>query len=135
MAITKIVRVFTGNDQRSHFEDLIVPMSEFRLGSLLSMKSEMVPVKGIVFRENPLDGYALEFHTPPQRQLVITLTGAVEISVGDGSSRVFGPGDILFADDLTGEGHLSRELLGPRKSLILPMPDGFDVSPWRSVTQ
>ena len=130
MATTKVVRVYTGADQRSHFEDLAVPMSEFRLGSLFSLKSEMVPVKGVVFRENPLDG-SDEFHTPPQRQFVITLFGAVELKVGDGTSRVFGPGDILLAEDTTGEGHSARELLGPRRSLILPVPEDFDVSKWR----
>jgi hypothetical protein len=131
MATTKVVRVYTGQDQRSHFEDLTVPMGEFRMGSLFSLKSEMVPVKGVVFRENPLEG-SDEFHTPPQRQFVITLTGAVEIKVGDGSTRVFGSGDVLLAEDLTGEGHSSRELLGPRRSLILPVPEDFDVSRWRS---
>ena len=130
MATTRIVRVYTGADQRSHFEDLIVPMREFRLGSLFSLKSEMVPVEGMVFRENPLDG-SDEFHTPPRRQFVITLFGAVEIKVGDGTSRVFGPGDILLAEDTTGEGHSARELLGPRRSLILPVPVDFDAAKWR----
>ena len=130
MAVTKVVRVYTGEDQRSHFEDLTLPMSEFRLGSLFSLKSEMIPVKGLVFRENPLDG-SDEFHTPPQRQFVITLSGAVELKVGDGSTRAFGPGDVLLAEDITGEGHSARELIGPRRSLILPVPADFDISHWR----
>jgi hypothetical protein len=131
MPTTRIVRVYTGQDQRSHFEDLTVPMGEFRLGGLFSFKSELVPVRGVVFRENPLDG-SDEFHTPPQRQFVITLIGSVEIRVGDGSTRVFGPGDILLAEDLTGEGHSSRELIGPRRSLILPVPADFDIASWRT---
>jgi hypothetical protein len=130
MPTTRIVRVYTGQDQRSHFEDLAVPMGEFRLGGLFSFKSELVPVKGVVFRENPLDG-SDEFHTPPQRQFVITLVGCVELKVGDGSTRVFGPGDILLAEDVTGEGHSARELIGPRRSLILPVPADFDISQWR----
>jgi hypothetical protein len=133
MTTTKIVRVYTGDDQRSHFEDLCVPMSEFRLGSLFSLKSATIPVKGLVFRENPLDG-SDEFHTPPQRQFVITLSGSVELKVGDGATRTFGPGDVLLAEDLTGEGHSARELTGPRRSLILPVPPDFDVSGWRYST-
>jgi hypothetical protein len=131
MATTKVVRVYTGADQRSHFEDLTVPMGEFRMGGLFSLKSELIPVKGVVFRENPLEG-SDEFHTPPQRQFVITLSGAVEIKVGDGSTRAFGAGDVLLAEDLTGQGHSSRELIGPRRSLILPVPDDFDISRWRA---
>ena len=131
MATTKVVRVYTGDDLRSHFEDLTVPMGEFRLGSLFSLKSEMIPVKGLVFRENPLDG-SDEFHTPPQRQLVITLSGSVELRVGDGSTRTFGPGDVLLAEDIAGEGHSARELTGPRRSLILPVPQDFDINRWRA---
>ncbi|MBC7779783.1 MAG: hypothetical protein H7125_06695 [Proteobacteria bacterium] len=128
---TRIVRVYMGADQRSRFEDLRVPMGEFRLGTLFSYKSAMLPVKGVVFRENPLEGSA-DFHNPPQRQFVVTLSGAVELRVGDGSVRVFGPGDVLFAEDTHGEGHAARELLGPRRSLILPVPEDFDLAAWGS---
>lgn len=126
---TRIVRVFEGDDRRSHFQDLFLPMDEFRLGTLFSYKTSMIPLKGIVFRENPLDG-SPDFHNPPQRQFVITLSGAVEVKVGDGSTRAFGPGDALFAEDLDGEGHSARELIGPRRSLILPVPDDFDIMAW-----
>jgi hypothetical protein len=37
---------------------------------------------------------------------------------------------VLFAEDLTGEGHAKRELLGPRPSLIIPVPDDFDIQRW-----
>jgi hypothetical protein len=132
MVTTKVIRVYTGPDQRSHFEDIELPMGEFRLGSLFSMKSALIPVKGVVFRESPLES-SRDLHCPPQRQFVITLSGAVEIIVGDGSSRVLGPGGVLLAEDLTGEGHTARELLGPRRSLILPVPDDFRIDDWRNL--
>ena len=37
---------------------------------------------------------------------------------------------MLFAEDLTGEGHANRELPGPREGLILPVPDDFDIRRW-----
>ncbi|HWI12811.1 MAG TPA: hypothetical protein VNT02_01105 [Burkholderiales bacterium] len=126
MPTTKLVRVYTGDDGCSHFQDLELRMGEFRLGTLFSYKSGLVPVNGVVFRENPLDG-SDDFHNPPRRQFVITLTGAVELKVSDGSTRVFGPGDVLFAEDTRGAGHSARELLGPRRSLILPVGDEFDL--------
>lgn len=126
MPTTKVIRVYTGEDGCSHFEDLKLRMSEFRLGTLFSYKSDLVPVQGVVFRENPLDG-SDEFHNPPRRQFVITLVGAVELKVSDGTTRVFGPGDVLFAEDTKGAGHAARELIGPRRSLILPVPDDFDI--------
>lgn len=129
MPVTKIVRVFMGPDRRSHFEERLIPMGEFRLGTLFSYKTELVPVKGVVFRQNPLEG-SPDFHNPPQRQFVITLSGRVELEVGDGSKRQFGPGDVLLAEDTEGEGHAARELEGPRRSIILPVPPDFDISHW-----
>ena len=128
MSHKKISHIYTGADGRSHFEDLIVPMNELIAGERISLRSALVPTTGVSFRENPL-GRSEEFHCPKQRQFVITLFGAVEISCA-GGKRCFGPGDVLFAEDLTGEGHANRELLGPRQSLILPVPDDFDIRRW-----
>ena len=128
MSHKKISRIYTGEDGRSHFEDLIVPMNELIAGERISLRSALVPTTGVSFRENPL-GRSEEFHCPKQRQFVITLFGAVEITCS-GGKRVFGPGDVLFAEDLTGEGHANRELLGPRQSLILPVPKDFDIRHW-----
>ena len=128
MSHKNIVRIYTGADGRSHFEDLIVPMNKLLAGERVSLRSAMLPVTGVSFRENPL-GRSEEFHCPKQRQFVITLFGAVEISCGSGK-RCFGPGDVMFAEDLTGEGHANRELLGPRESLIIPVGDDFDIRQW-----
>jgi len=50
------------------------------------------------------------------------LEGSVEIEIGDGSKRLFHCGDILLAEDTTGQGHFSRAVEGmPRKSLFIPI--------------
>jgi uncharacterized cupin superfamily protein len=53
---------------------------------------------------------------------VVTLSGQVEIEAGDGAVRRFGPGDVLLAEDLTGQGHLTR-VVGdqPRTALLVPL--------------
>lgn len=122
----KVIRIYTGDDNESHFEDLDIPLREGPYGSI----SKLVPVKGVSFRETPL-GASLDFHNAPQRQFVITLTGAAEIEIGDGSKRVLDAGDILLADDVTGHGHITREVRGPRRSIFLPIPDDYDASVWR----
>jgi len=124
----KIVRVYTGSDNRSHFEDLQIPMKAIAQGERVSQRSALIPTAGMLFRENPL-GRSEEYHTPKQRQFVVTISGAVEITCA-GGSRVFGPGDVLFAEDLTGEGHSNRELHGPRRSMIIPVPADFDIHRW-----
>jgi hypothetical protein len=128
MWTVKVVRIYTGADNRSYFEDLQVPMEQVLHGSRVSERSALIPTAGMLFRENPL-GRSEQYHTPKQRQFVITIFGAVEITCA-GGARVFGPGDILFAEDLTGEGHSNRELHGPRRSLIVPVPEDFDIRRW-----
>jgi hypothetical protein len=128
MWTVKVVRIYTGADDRSYFEDLQVPMNEVMQGERTSARSALIPSIGMLFRENPL-GRSEQYHAPKQRQFVITIFGAVEITCA-GGQRVFGPGDVLFAEDLTGEGHSNRELHGPRRSLIVPVPEGFDIRRW-----
>ena len=122
----KVTRVFTGPDNESHFEDLDIPLIPGRYGSV----SALVPGTGVMFRETPV-GAALDFHTAPQRQFVITLAGLAEVECADGSKRRFGAGDILLADDTSGHGHITREIEGPRRSIFLPLADGFDPTPYR----
>lgn len=123
----KVVRVYTGPDQRSHFEDLEVPLTPGRHGGQVS---ELVAATGVIFRETPA-GVSLDFHNAPRRQFVVTLSGQVEIECGDGSKRRLGPGDILLADDATGQGHITREIEGPRRSLFIPLPGDLDPGQWR----
>ena len=122
----KAARIYTGADGRSHFEDLDIPLKPSSYGTL----SDFVPSSGVIFRETPVGG-ALDFHVAPRRQFVITLAGLVEVECGDGTKRRFGPGDIMLADDTTGQGHITREIQGPRRSLFIPLPDSFDTRAWK----
>lgn len=113
----KVTRVFTGNDGRSHFEEIDYELRDGDHGRL----SELVPATGVILRETSVD-YNLDFHTAPRRQFVVNLDAAVEIEVGDGSKRVIGPGEILLAEDTTGQGHISRSVDGKvRHSLFVTL--------------
>ena len=58
--------------------------------------------------------------------------GPVEIEIGDGTRRVFHPGEILLAEDTTGQGHISRAVNGqPRKSLFIPLIRNHEQMPDR----
>jgi hypothetical protein len=43
-----------------------------------------------------------------------------------------GPGDILLADDLTGQGHLSREVEGPRRQAYIYVDPELDLETLRA---
>ena len=113
-----IVRIYTGSDNQSHFEDVRIPLkSTGKVGFL----SELMTATGIVFRETGGD-YNYEFHTAPRRQYVVNLEGEVEIEVGDGTKRILRSGDVLLAEDTTGQGHISRAVARkPRKSLFITL--------------
>jgi hypothetical protein len=125
-AIMKVTRIYTGEDNRSHFEELDIPLGRAAYGS----ESALVPTLGVVFRENRV-GDSLDFHTAPRRQFVITIFGVGEIECGDGTRRRFRAGDIMLADDITGQGHISREIEGPRRVVFIRVPADLDVIPWR----
>lgn len=114
----KVTRVYTGSDGKSHFEDIEIPLKE---GGKAGFMSELMKATGVVFRET--DGnYNFDFHNAPRRQYVVNLEGEVEIEVGDGAKRLLRSGDILLAEDTTGQGHISRAVNGkPRKSLFITL--------------
>ena len=121
----RVVRVYTGDDGRSHFEDVDIPLSAG--GGSIGRLSGLIRGPGVVFREVGGD-YDLDFHNAPRRQFVVNLTGSVDIGVGDGTVRRLGPGEILLAEDTEGEGHTSRAVdAAPRQCLFIPIDDDVNV--------
>ena len=51
---------------------------------------------------------ALDWHTAPHVQYVITLSGTLEFTTRDGETFVLRPGEVLLAADTTGTGHRWR---------------------------
>lgn len=115
----RLYRLFTGADQKSHLEELAL---SFEPGKILE-QTRMQPAKGVTFgRMAP--GTFVDWHNAPRRQYVITLTGAVEIGLGDGTMHRFGAGEGILAEDLTGQGHTTRAVEGePRITITIPLAD------------
>ena len=123
----KVTRIYTGDDQQSHFEDLELPLAATDLGQV----SAPVPASAAFFRHSAGGPPVYDFHVAPRRQFVIHLAGRVAIECGDGTTREFGVGDILLADDTPGQGHISRELEGPRFQVFVALADDVDLDRWR----
>jgi quercetin dioxygenase-like cupin family protein len=119
-----IVRVYSGDDGQSHLEEVSLSMQPFV--DTEGAYGEGTPIQnatGITFRVAP-PGYVLTWHCAPRRQYTITLSGEAEIEVGDGTVKRIGPGDVVLAEDLTGQGHITR-VVGqqPRFSVVVPLAD------------
>ena len=93
-------RLYSGADGQSHFERLDASRtSEFFNATR--------PAQGLLFR-NDFAPHIVKFHCAPRRRWVITLSGSVDIGLGDGTSMTFAPGDVFLAEDTTGQGHTAR---------------------------
>ena len=111
-----LVRIYTGEDGQSHFEEMEMPTGSVE-------DSPVLPATSITFRHSE-PGEFIDWHPAPRRQYIITLSGQVEIGLGDGTLRRFGPGEVLLADDLTGRGHTTRSVGDkPRVSAAIPLTD------------
>ena len=118
----KVTRIYTGADGKTKLEEYEVPLKAQGRGTELSAT---VPVKSLQFRRTNQD-YSLDWHPAPERQYVITLSGESEIELEGGRRVRLGPGNILLAEDTTGQGHISRAIKGSpdRISLFIPLADG-----------
>jgi hypothetical protein len=112
----KIVRLYTGSDQQSHFEEI-----EMKFGGDQPMKTtDARSATSAVFRSAPA-GLFLERHPAPRRQFLVTLSGSWEIEASNGIKRIFKTGDVMLADDTTGAGHTSR-VLGSEPHVFMTVP-------------
>jgi quercetin dioxygenase-like cupin family protein len=119
-----ILRVYTGNDGKSHIEEVELALQPFvDTEGAYGEGTPLQDANGITFRLAP-PGYVLEWHCAPRRQYTITLQGRAEIEVGDGTIKPVGPGDVLLAEDLTGQGHITRVVGNqPRLYAVVPLGD------------
>lgn len=104
----RCVRLFSGPDGNSHFEDGFIDMPLSQRGDILSGVTD---VKTVSFRETGIGG-EFEWHNDPTPQYVITLSGVLEFEMKGGEKFTINPGDILLATDTTGTGHRWRILDG-----------------------
>jgi len=113
----KVTRLFTGPDQQSYFEDIELQLNDSEFGKLTAP----VDTKHISFGEVD-EPHEITWHNAPCSQYVIILKGSVEMETGDGTKRVFKEGDVILAEDTTGQGHITRGASdGVRRYLVVPV--------------
>jgi quercetin dioxygenase-like cupin family protein len=100
----RCVRLWTGEDRNSHFEDGHIVLAAGARGDLLSGK---LAVTSISFQETKSGG-TFAWHHAPIRQLVITLSGTLDFQTREGEHFILRPGNILLAEDTVGSGHSWR---------------------------
>ena len=120
----KMFRVYSGSDGKSDVAEVPLDLKPFKDSEgAYGEGTPMQNAKGIAFRVSP-PGYVLDWHCAPRRQYSISLAGSAEIEVGDGTKVRVNPGDIVLAEDLTGQGHITRVVGNERRVYaIVPLAD------------
>ncbi|MCW5735794.1 MAG: hypothetical protein KIS73_16815 [Enhydrobacter sp.] len=108
------IRLWTGDDAQSHFEEGWIELGPGTHGDLLTGK---ITAASVSFRETASGG-TFDWHTAPVRQLVITLSGVLDFETRARQHFTLRPGVILLAEDTAGGGHAWRLT---------------DAEPWRRV--
>jgi hypothetical protein len=118
----RLVRIFTRPSGDSAIEVRRVPMT----GDARPV-SRTFQCSSVFFRETP-QGHVQDYHNAPRRQLIFLTSGILELEASDGKRAVCRPGDLIFAEDTQGKGHITRSLRDVRGFVHVAMGEDFDVA-------
>ena len=127
----KVTRFYTTADGGSRFEEIEIPINQPRpdaFGHTLN-QSNAWSSPSIRFVELPA-GLDQPWHHAPASQIVIVLSGEVEVGTSDGEKLRAAAGQAFIADDLTGKGHVTKVIGGAARVMFVQLPANFDFKRW-----
>src|ERR1700746_2011995 len=104
----RCIKLWTGADRKSHFEEGFIDLEPGVRGDALSGKFAIASASFHETDEDPKLGW----HPDPHPQLVITISRTLEFDTPDGRFTLH-TGDILFTEDTSGAGH-NWKMVGER---------------------
>jgi hypothetical protein len=116
--IMEVIHVYAGEDGVSHVGRVTV------VGSPKELPIESVIATSIAQGTE-------DWHNAPAKTFTINVIGDIEAEVSDGTRVKIGKGDLVYLEDLTGKGHVTR-LLTPVANLFIRMKPDFDFLKWAS---
>jgi len=120
----RVFRIFTKTSGESAIEIRAVPMS-----GVERPMSQTFKCSALFFRETP-EGHVQDLHNAPRRQLIFLTSGILELESSEGRRFICRPGDLIFAEDRHGKGHITRSLRDVRGFVHVTLPEDFDLSRW-----
>ena len=104
------LRIFAHAGGETHMEDFeiaFLPRKLFEDNPPLRL-SRNFPTSWCNICHVPSGMGEVDWHNPPQRLLVLWLSGEVEFETSDGDVRRLPAGSVVLAEDTSGKGHISR---------------------------
>ncbi|MGX7895850.1 hypothetical protein [Tsuneonella sp. HG222] len=114
--LAEIIRIWADEDGVSHVEQVKV------MGSPRDLPATDVSMTSIAQGTE-------DWHIAPAKLFTINVVGDIEAEVSDGTKVKIGKGDLVYLEDRTGRGHVTR-LLTPVANIFIRMPDDFDLVAW-----
>ena len=119
MPVARVIRIYTKPNGDSAIEKLTI-----------SPKAGPIPVTQMTAGLYAGSGARRpDWHTAPRRQFAINMTGDLEVEITSGERTKIGAGDLVYLEDITGKGHVTRAL-GPITNLFIHVAEDFDVVAW-----
>jgi len=127
----KLTTFYATDTGESRFREIEIPFSQSRednFGHKLIM-SNTYASPNVQFVELPT-GMEQDWHNAPAKQLVIVLSGAIEVETTDGERRQWKAGEAFIPADVKGRGHRTRCVGGAVRLVFAPIPEEFDLDRW-----
>src|SRR5262244_2085138 len=107
----KCLRIFADANGETHMEDVDIalqPRKLFKDNPPLRL-SDNLTASWCNICHVPKGMCEVDWHNPPQRLLVLWLTGEVEFETSDGDIRRLAAGSVVLAEDTSGKGHMAQQ--------------------------
>jgi hypothetical protein len=119
----KIVRFIPTPDGGSRFVEAEIAIDNAATDAFghLIHRSAVLPAQSTMLTEMP-EGMNQDWHPASRRQLVIVLSGTVEVETSDGSKKRWSGGEMFLADDAGSRGHRTRTIGGAARVLFVHLP-------------
>ena len=124
----KIVRFASASDGGSQFVevDLAIDNASTDAWGHTARRSAVLPAHSTMVTEMPED-LDQDWHPASRRQLLVVLSGTLEVETSDGRKYRCGSGDVFLADDVGSRGHRTRTIGGPARVLFVHLPPDVDI--------
>ena len=116
----KFPRIYTDEQGETHIGVRDVPAHEARVGpppNPVGRMTEAEAVSSFVAFSAPA-GTEVPSHNAPQPYICIVLSGEGEVVTSDGTTLRLRAGDLIYCDDVSGKGHVTRSISDVRLAFI-----------------
>ncbi len=118
-------RVYADERGESHLAEVDLALAPVEVFPGTTLRVSQPHRAGTIrFVVKPRGVRVADWHTAPERQMVVWLSGWLEIEASDGDVRRLPPGAVVLAEDTWGKGHVSRHPEEEQPMIFVSLPEG-----------